>query len=127
MGVTDGVNVVKGGERGTYDLFSYIHNVLDCLAEGCGADIVIQRDAADQDALKGASVKGAYDEGWGSSSSQFTEEVETLLSLLGQRCSVLGPGEVMCAHQGTLVPTGTKYSALSSTVYGQRAMFCVLS
>ena len=34
---------------------------------------IIHRDADGQDALNGASVKGAFDEGWSSSSTQFEE------------------------------------------------------
>ncbi len=52
-------------------------------------------DAASQDALDGASVEGAHDGGRGSGSSEFAEEVETLLCFLGQCCSVVSPGEVL--------------------------------
>ncbi len=41
-------------------------------------------------------VESAHDGGRGSGSSEFAEEVETLLCFLGQCCSVVSPGEVLC-------------------------------
>lgn len=46
-------------------------------------------DAASEDALNGAP----HLEGWDPCSPQV--EVEASLSLLGQRCGVVGPGEVL--------------------------------
>ncbi len=47
-------------------------------------------DAASQD----SAVEGAHDRSQGSGSSQFVEEVEMLLSFLGQCCGAVSPGEV---------------------------------
>ena len=80
------MNVVKGGERGTNNLFSCSLYILGGLAAGCGAH--------GQNPLNSVSVKGAHD-GGGASTLIFAEEVETLLSLLSKRCSVVGPGEVL--------------------------------
>ncbi len=86
----------RGGERDTNDLLSCSHYPLKGLAAGRVAGAIPHSDAASQDALDGASVEGAHDGGRGSGSSEFTEEVETLLCFLGQCCSVVGPGEVLC-------------------------------
>ncbi len=81
--------------------------------------------AASQDALDGASVEGAHDGGRGSGSSEFAEEVETLLCFLGQCRSVVGPGEVLCdVHTQEL---GAARSLHSRTVDGQRSMLSVHS
>ncbi len=51
------------------------------------AGAIPHSDAASQDALDGASVESAHDGGRGFGSSEFVEEVETLLCFLGQCCS----------------------------------------
>ncbi len=56
------------------------------LAAGRVAGAIPHSDAASQNALDGASVEGAHDGGRGSGSSEFAEEVETLLCFLGQCC-----------------------------------------
>ncbi len=66
------------------------------LAAGRVAGAIPTSDAASQDALNGASVESAHDGGRGFGSSEFAEEVETLLCFLGQCCSVVSPGEVLC-------------------------------
>ncbi len=78
-------------ERDTNDLLSCSHYPLKGLAAGRVAGTIPHSDAASQNALE-----GAHDGGWGSGSSEFAEEVETLLCFLGQCCSVVGPGEVLC-------------------------------
>ncbi len=75
--------------------------------------------------LDGASVESAHDGGRGSGSSEFAEEVETLLCFLGQCCSVVSPGEVLCdVHTQEL---GAARSLRSRTVDGQRSMLSVHS
>ncbi len=88
-GETGAVDALERGERDTNDLLSCSHYPLKGLA-------IPHSDAASQDALDGASVEGAHDGGRGSGSSEFAEEVETLLCFLGQCRSVVGPGEVLC-------------------------------
>ncbi len=87
-GETGAVDVLEGGERDTNDLLSCSHYPLKGLAAGRVAGAIPHSDAASQNALDGASVEGAHDGGRGSGSSEFTEEVETLLWFLGQCCSV---------------------------------------
>ncbi len=82
-GETSAVNVLEGVERDTNDLLSCSHYALKGLAAGCVASAIPHSDAASQDALDGASVEGAHDGGRDSGSSQFAEEVETLLCFLG--------------------------------------------
>ncbi len=82
-GETGAVNVLVGGERDTNNLLSCSHYALKGLAAGCVASAIPHSDATSQDALYGASVEGAHDGGRGSGSSQFAEEVETLLCFLG--------------------------------------------
>ncbi len=63
--------------------------------------------------------------GRGSGSSEFAEEVETLLCFLGQCRSVVSPGEVLCdVHTQEL---GAARSLHSHTVDGQRSMLSVHS
>ncbi len=95
-GETGAVDVLEGGERDTNDLLSCSHYPLKGLAAGRVAGAIPHSDAASQDALDGASVESAHDGGRGSGSSEFAEEVETLLCFLGQCCSVVSPGEVLC-------------------------------
>ncbi len=58
--------------------------------------------------------------GRGSGSSEFAEEVEMLLCFLGQCCSIVSPGEVLCGvHTQEL---GATLSLHSRTVDGQRSM-----
>ncbi len=95
-GETGVVDVLEGGERDTNDLLSCSHYPLKGLAAGRVAGAIPHSDAASQDALDGASVEGAHDGDRGSGSSEFAEEVETLLCFLGQCCRVVGPGEVLC-------------------------------
>ncbi len=72
-----------------------------------------------QNALDDASVKGAHDGGRGSGSSEFAEEVETLLGFLGQCYRVVSPGEVLCdVHTQEL---GATHSLHSRTFDGQIA------
>ncbi len=124
-GETGAVNVLEGGERDTNDLLSCSHYALKGLAAGCVASAIPHSDAASQDALDGASVEGAHDGGWGSGSSQFAEEVEVLLCFLGQCCSVVSPGEVLCdVHTQEL---GAAHPLLGRTVDGQRSMLSVHS
>ncbi len=75
--------------------------------------------------LDGASVEGAHDGGRGSGSSEFAEEVETLLCFLGQCCSVVGPGEVLCDVYTQEL--GAAHSLHSRTIDGQRSMLSVHS
>ncbi len=95
-GETGAVDVLEGGERDTNDLLSCSHYPLKGLAAGRVAGTIPHSDAASQNALVGASVETAHDGGRGSGSSEFAEEVETLLCFLGQCCSVVSPGEVLC-------------------------------
>ncbi len=95
-GETGAVDVLEGGERDTNDLLSCSHYPLKGLVAGRVAGAIPHSDAASQDALDGASVESAHDGGRGSGSSEFAEEVETLLCFLGQSCSVVSPGEVLC-------------------------------
>ncbi len=124
------VDVLEGGERDTNDLLSCSHYPLKGLAAGrvaAGrvAGAIPHSDAASQDALDGASVEGAHDGGRGSGSSEFAEEVVTLLCFLGQCCSVVSPGEVLCdAYTQEL---GAAHSLHSRTVDGQRSMRSVHS
>ncbi len=124
-GETGAVDVLEGGERETNDLLSCSHYPLKGLAAGRVAGAIPHSDAASQDALDGASVEGAHDGGRGSGSSEFAEEVETLLCFLGQCRSVVGPGEVLCdVHTQEL---GAARSLHSRTVDGQRSMLSVHS
>ncbi len=61
--------------------------------------------------------------GPGSGSSQFAEEVETLLCFLGQCCSVVSPGEVLCDVYTQEL--GAAHSLHGHTIDGQRSMLCV--
>ncbi len=79
-GETGAVDVLEGGERDTNDLLSCSHYPLKGLAAGRVAGAIPQSDAASQNALDGAS---SHDGGRGSGSSEFAEEVETLLCFLG--------------------------------------------
>ncbi len=82
-GETGAVDALEGGERYTNNLLSCSHYPLKGLAAGCVAGAIPHSDAASQDALDGASVEGTHDGGRGSGSSEFVEEVETLLCFLG--------------------------------------------
>ncbi len=117
-GETGAVDVLEGGERDTNDLLSCSHYPLKGLAAGRVAGAIPHSDAASQDALDGASVEGAHDGGRGSGSSQFAEEVETLLCFLGQCCSVVGPGEVLCDVYTQEL--GAAHSLHSRTIDGQQ-------
>ncbi len=122
-GETGAVDVLEGGERDINNLFSCSHYPLKRLAAGCVAGAIPHSDAARQNALDGASVEGALDGGRGSGSSEFAEEVETLLCFLGQCCSVVSPGEVLCdVHTQEL---GAAHSLHSRTIDGQRSMLSV--
>lgn len=80
-------------------------------------------DAA-QNALCCPSVEGAHDDGWDSGSSQFDEQIETLMSFLGQSCGVCGPGEGLCdVHTQEL---GAGHPLHSRTVDSQRSCVCTL-
>ncbi len=115
-GETGAVDVLEGGERDTNDLLSCSHYPLKGLAAGA----IPQSDAASQNALDCASVEGAHDGGRGSGSSEFAQEVETLLCFLGQCRSVVGPGEVLCdVHTQEL---GAAHSLHGRTINGQRSM-----
>ncbi len=119
-GETGAVDALEGGERDTNNLLSCSHYPLKGLAAGRVAGAIPHSDAASQDALDGASVEGAHDGGRGSGSSEFEEEVETLLCFLGQCRSVVSPGEVLCdVHTQEL---GAARSLHSRTVDGQRSM-----
>ncbi len=119
-GETGAVDVLEGGERDTNDLLSCSHYPLKGLAAGRVAGAIPHSDAASKDALDGASVEGAHDGGRGSGSSEFAEEVETLMCFLGQCRSVVSPGEVLCdVHTQEL---GAARSLHSRTVDGQRSM-----
>ncbi len=82
-GETGAVDVLEGGERDTNNLLSCSHYPLKGLAAGRVAGAIPHSDAASQDALDGASVEGAQMGARGSGSSEFAEEVETLLCFLG--------------------------------------------
>ncbi len=124
-GETGAVDVLEGGERDTNNLLSCSHYPLEGLAAGRDAGAIQHSEAASQNALDGASVEGAHDGGRGSGSSEFAEEVETLLCFLGQCRSVVGPGEVLCdVHTQEL---GAAHSLHSRTVDGQRSMLSVHS
>ncbi len=103
-----------------YDLLSCSHYPLKGLAAGRVAGTIPHSDAASQNALDGASVEGAHDGGRGSGSSEFVEEVETLLCFLGQCCSVVGPGEVLCDVYTQEL--GAAHSLHGRTIHGQRSM-----
>ncbi len=94
-GETGAVDDLEGGERDTNNLLSCSHYPLKGLAAGRVAGAIPHSDAASQNALDGVSVEGVHDGGRGSGSSEFAEEVETLLWFLGQCCSVVSPGEVL--------------------------------
>ncbi len=117
-GETGAVDVLEGGERDTNDLLSCSHYPLKGLAAGRVAGAIPHSDAASKDALDGASVEGAHDGGRGSGSSEFAEEVETLLCFLGQCCSVFGPGEVLCDVYTQEL--GAAHSLHGHTIDGQR-------
>ncbi len=107
MGETGAVDVLEGGETDTNDLLSCSHYPLKGLAAGCVAGTIPHSDAARQNALNGASVEGTHDGGRGSGSSEFAEEVETLLCFLGQ-CAVLLVQErssVMCTPRNLVLLT----------------------
>ncbi len=87
-GETGAVDVLEGGERDTNDLLSCSHYPLKGLAAGRVAGTIPHSDAASQDALDGASVEGAHDGGRGSGSSEFAEEVETLLRSYIHKCQL---------------------------------------
>ncbi len=113
-GETGSINVLERGERDTNNLLSCSHYVLKGLAAGRVAGAIPHSDAASQNALNGASVEGAHDGGRGSGSSQFAEEVETLLCFLGQCYGVVSPGEVLCdVHTQEL---GAAHSLHSRTI-----------
>ncbi len=115
-GETGAVDVLEGGERDTNDLLSCSHYPL----KGRVAGAIPHSDAASQNALDCASVEGAHDGGRGSGSSEFAQEVETLLCFLGQCRSVVGPGEVLCdVHTQEL---GAAHSLHGRTINGQRSM-----
>ncbi len=78
------VDVLEGGEGGTNDLLSCSYYALQGLMAGRGVSSIPHSYAAGEDALSGAMVEGAHDGDWGFGSSQFVEEVEALLSFLGQ-------------------------------------------
>ncbi len=122
---TGAVDVLEGGERDTNNLLSCSHYSLKGLAAGRVAGAIPHSDAASQNALDGASVEGAHDGGRGSGSSQFAEEVETLLCFLGQCCSVVSPGEVLCDVYTQEL--GEAHSLHGRTIDGQRSMLCVHS
>ncbi len=119
-GETGAVDVLEGGERDTNDLLSCSHYPLKGLAAGRVAGAIPHSDAASQDALDGASVEGAHDGGRGSGSSEFAEEVETLLCFLGQCRSVVGPGEVLCDVYTQEL--GAAHALHGRTIDGQRSM-----
>ncbi len=119
-GETGAVDVLEGEERDTNDLLSCSHYPLKGLAAGRVAGAIPHSDAASQDALDGASVEGAHDGGRGSGSSEFAEEVETLLCFLCQCCSVVGPGEVLCDVYTQEL--GAAHSLHGRTIDGQRSM-----
>ncbi len=71
-------------ETDTNNLLSCSHYPLKGLSAGRVAGAIPHSDAVSQNALYGASVEGVHCGGWGSGSSEFAEEVETLLCFLGQ-------------------------------------------
>ena len=78
------VCVLHGGEWGTDDLCSCVNHALQCFPAVFSAAPAPHGDAAEHDALNGASVKCAHD-GWGGSCLlQFAEEVEALMGFLRQ-------------------------------------------
>ncbi len=123
-GETGAVDVLEGGERDTNNLLSCSHYPLKGLAAGRVAGAIPHSDAASQNALDGASVESAHDGGRGSGSSEFAEEVETLLCFLGQCCSVVSPGEVLCdvhmcySHQTNIVEVTIKFTLFFSEFTG---------
>ncbi len=123
-GETVAVDVLEGGGD-TYNLLSCSHYPLKGLAAGRVAGAVPHSDAAGQDALDGVSVEGAHDRGQGSGSSEFVEEVEMLLCFLGQCCSVVSPGEVLCDVYTQEL--GAAHSLHRRTIDGQRSMLSVHS
>ncbi len=114
------VDVLEGGERDANDLLNCSHYPLKGLAAGRVAGAIPHSYAASQNALDGASVEGAHDGGRGSGSSEFAEEVEMLLCFLGQCCSVVGPGEVLCDVYTQEL--GAAHSLHGRTIDGQRSM-----
>ncbi len=124
-GETGAVDVLEGGERDTNYLLSCSHCPLKGLGAGCVAGAIPHSDAASQNNLDGASVEGVHDGGRGSGSPEFAAEVEMLLCFLGQCCSVVSPGEVLCdVHTQEL---GAAHSLHSRTIDGQRSMLSVHS
>ncbi len=122
-GETGAVDVLEGGERDTNYLLSC--SPLKGLAAGRVSGAIPYSDAASQNALDGASVEGVHDVGRGSGSFEFAEEVDTLQCFLGQCCSVVSPGEVLCdVHTQEL---GAAHSIHSHTIDGQRSMLSVHS
>ncbi len=104
-GETGAVDVLEGGERDTNDLLSYSNYPLKGLAAGRVAGAIPHSDAASQDALDGASVESAHDGGRGSGSSEFAEEVETLLCFLGSAAVLLVQerSSVMCTPRNLVL------------------------
>ncbi len=124
-GETGAVDVLEGGERDTNYLLSCSHYPLKGLAAGHVAGAIPHSDAASQNALDGASVEGVHYGGRDSGSFEFAEELEKLLCFLGQCCSVVSPGEVLCdVHTQEL---GAAHSVHSCTIDGQRSMLSVHS
>ncbi len=119
-GETGAVDVLEGVERDSNDLLSCSHYPLKGLAAGRVAGAIPHSDAASQDTLDGASIEGAHDGGRGSGSSEFAEEVEMLLCFLGQCCSVVSPGEVLCDVYTQEL--GAAHSLHGHTIDGQRSM-----
>ncbi len=105
--------------RETPTIFSAAHYPLKGLAAGAIPH------SGSQDALDGASVEGAHDGGRGSGSSEFAEEVETLLCFFVQCCSVVSPGEVLCDVYTQEL--GAAHSLHSRTIDGQRSLLSVHS
>lgn len=82
-------------------------------------------DAAGKDALNGASIESAHDGWWSTCPSESAQEVETLLSLLHQRCSVGSPGEIFTdVHPQEF---GAAHSLHIGTIDGQWQVFGVTS
>lgn len=75
--------------------------------KGCSADGVPHSDATGQDALNCASDLG-------SGSSQFAEDVETLLCFLGRWCSVDSAGVVFCNVHTLELGTGLNCALVCS-------------
>ncbi len=101
------VAVLEGGERDTNDLLSCSHYPLKGLAAERIAGAIPHSDAASQNALDGASVEGAHDGGQGSGSSEFAEEVETLLCFLASAAVLLVQerSSVMCTPRNFVLLT----------------------